>query len=357
MPSLPHKYGRNVFLYPIGLMYGFITGIRNVMFNIGLKKEHQFNIPIINVGNIAVGGTGKTPHTEYLVRMLQDTYRIAVLSRGYKRKTKGYVVADENSSAQTIGDEPYQIHKKFPKVIVAVCEKRVDGVNRLVQDFNPQIILLDDAFQHRYVKPSINIMLTDFNRFIAFDLIMPAGRLRESKKSMRRADIVIVTKCPGDVDMDGTASLLRKYTKADICFSTFTYGHLEHFRSNDHMPLDDISKNDSVILVTGIANPTSLIDRLSLQTGNIETIQFADHHSFDAKDINAIEDRYCTAKSRNCGNVYVITTQKDSARLEEFESLPTFSNSLWIIPVEASFIGNNSNGFKDNILDRLSVQI
>lgn len=355
MSAVPNKYKRNLIAFPAALVYGLITGIRNVMFNIGLKREHSFDIPIIDIGNIAVGGTGKTPHTEYLINMLHEKYRIAVLSRGYRRLTSGYVLATEDSTAKTIGDEPYQIHDKYPDITVAVCESRVEGVNRLIKDCNPEIILLDDAFQHRYVKPSINVMLTDFNRFITYDMILPAGRLRESKKGMRRADIVIVTKCPEYVDTAQTSALLRKYTDAEIYFSSFTYGHLERFNGNGQMPLGKISNIDSVILVTGIANPEGLVKRLSEQTENIETVRFADHHSFSAKDISTIEQKYGAVKRHTKGNVYIVTTEKDSARLKTRHDLTAFSENLWIIPIEVSFMGNSGENFRSEIMNRLSV--
>lgn len=353
MSDIPSKFKKNTALFPVGLIYGIVTGIRNTMFNIGLKKEHSFNIPVINVGNIAVGGTGKTPHTEYLVEMLHDKYKVAVLSRGYKRKTKGYILASRGCYADTIGDEPYQIHEKYPDIAVAVCENRVKGINRLIKDSNPEIILLDDAFQHRYVKPSVNIMLTDFNRFITYDMIMPAGRLRESKKGMKRADIVIVTKCPDNVDMESTKNMLRKYTNANIYFSTYTYKNLESFLENKKMPLECISENDSVILFTGIANPSNLIKKISERTKNIEAIQFADHHSFNIEDIFAIQGRYDAVQRHTNGNVYVITTQKDSARLKTIQILPQFIENLWVIPVQVSFIGNCDTDFRNDIQNRL----
>lgn len=352
MPVLPQKFRKHHILLPIGWIYGIVTGIRNFMFNCGWKKETAFSVPVINVGNIAVGGTGKTPHTEYLIGLLKDRYRIAVLSRGYKRRTKGFVLTQAGCSAETIGDEPFQIYCKYPDIIVAVCENRVKGINALMDCANPDIVLLDDAFQHRYVKPRVNIMLTDFNRFILFDSLLPAGRLRESKKGIRRADIVVVTKCPENVDTSATTNMLEKYTKAKILFSRFVYSNPEKFNGSAHTAFDDISDKDSILLVSGIANPSVLIDKLRKHTANIQVIRYADHHSFSDRDLEQIESKYRILERDTAGKTFVFTTQKDAARLECYNTLPSFAENLWVVPVKVEFIGEDFSDY----LSRLDCQ-
>jgi tetraacyldisaccharide 4'-kinase len=192
----------NEWLLPLSWIYGLVVTIRNWMFDIGILKSRAYKVPVISVGNITVGGAGKTPHVEHLVRMLQDKIKVAVLSRGYKRKSKGYQLADGDTSVSDIGDEPYQMMQKFPNIFVAVDKKRRRGIERLTTDEasrNVDVVLLDDAYQHRYVKPGINILLVDYHRLIIYDKMLPAGRLREPMKGKRRADIVIITKCPKDL--------------------------------------------------------------------------------------------------------------------------------------------------------------
>lgn len=345
MPVLPQKFRKNHILSPIGWIYGIATGIRNFMFDCGLKKETAFSVPVINIGNITVGGTGKTPHSEYLIELLKDKHHIAVLSRGYKRRTKGFVLAQAGCNAETIGDEPFQIYCKYPDITVAVCENRVQGIYALMGCAHPDMIILDDAYQHRYVKPGLNIMLTDFNRFILFDSMLPAGRLRESKKGIRRADIVVVTKCPENVDTGAVTDMLRKYTSASILFSRFVYRNLEKFNGNALIGFDGVSDKDSILLVSGIANPSVLIDKLRKHTDNIQVIQYADHHRFSDKDLALIENRYQILKQNTVGKTYVFTTQKDAARLRSFNTLPSFAENLWVVPIKVDFIGENISDY------------
>ena len=208
----------NEWLLPFSWLYGLGVGIRNTLFDLGILKSRSFDVPVISVGNITVGGSGKTPHVEYLIRLLHNKYRVAVLSRGYKRKTKGFILADENSTMKDIGDEPYQMHSKFKDVSIAVDRNRCNGIERITTDEatkDTDVILLDDAYQHRYVKPGINILLVDYHRLIIYYKLLPAGRLRESKEGKTRADIVIVTKCPKDLkpmSFRSEGSLPRRYT-------------------------------------------------------------------------------------------------------------------------------------------------
>lgn len=219
-------------LYPLAWLYGLVAWIRNKCFDWGLLRSRSFHAPVIGVGNLAVGGTGKTPHTEYLIRLLQDSYRVAVLSRGYKRKTKSFVLADANSTAATIGDEPYQMKQKYPETVVAVDGKRSRGIGRLLSLREPfvDVVLLDDAFQHRYVKPGLNILLTDYHRLFCDDTLLPAGRLRESMAGKDRAQIVVVTKCPADmkpIEYNIIAKRMALFPYQWLYFSTLRYGNLQ----------------------------------------------------------------------------------------------------------------------------------
>ncbi len=196
-----HFFKIHKWLYPVSWLYGAVVIIRNKLFDWGLFRSKSFDVPVICVGNLSVGGTGKTPHTEYLIKLLHDKYQVAVLSRGYKRRTQGYVLATPQSTARTIGDEPYQMYTKFPSVTLAVDENRCHGIEKLLALKKPavDVVLLDDAFQHRYVKPGLSILLTDYHRLFCDDALLPAGRLREPVSGKNRAQIIIVTKCPQDI--------------------------------------------------------------------------------------------------------------------------------------------------------------
>ena len=232
----------NEWLTPLSWLYGIGVGIRNQMFELGILKSKAFDVPVISVGNITVGGSGKTPHVEYLIRQLHDKVKVAVLSRGYKRKSRGYVLADKQSTARDIGDESYQILKKFPGIYVAVDKKRCNGIERLTSDEatkDTDVILLDDAYQHRYVKPGINILLVDYHRLIIYDKLMPAGRLREPQSGKARADIVIITKCPADLkpmEFRVLTKALNLYPYQKLFFTTLEYGDLQPLYCGEDHP-------------------------------------------------------------------------------------------------------------------------
>jgi len=271
-----HLVKINRWLYPISFLYGIGVSLRNKLFDWKFLQSKSFDIPIICVGNIAVGGTGKTPHTEYLIRFLQDRYQVAVLSRGYKRHTKGYILADSESSARTIGDEPYQIKKKFPAITVAVDEKRVRGVENLLKLNTPkvEVVLLDDAFQHRYIEAGMNIILTDYHRLFCDDALLPAGRLREPDKAKNRAQIVIVTKCPADIkpiDYNIIAKRLDLFPYQKLFFSSFLYGNLiPVFPESGNTPrkLNSLKKSENILLVTGIASPVVMKEEIEKYVSN-----------------------------------------------------------------------------------------
>lgn len=307
-------------LTPVSWMYGVVAGIRNWMFNQKILPSVEYDIPIIGVGNLTVGGTGKTPHVEYITSHLALEYKVAVLSRGYKRKTKGFVLANSKSTPMTIGDEPYQIYHKFHgRVVVAVCENRRKGITELLRLYpDLDVIVLDDSFQHRYVKPKISILLTDYNRPFYKDKLLPLGRLRESPIEVNRADMVIVTKCP--VEMQPLAFRLTskdldlmKFQK--LFFSRYDYGELTPVFSDDSpysVSLYDLTSRDGVLLLTGIANPRYLVKHFRHYPFRIKIDHYSDHHDFTKNDIIGIEKKFKELKGQR---KIIITTEKDAVRL------------------------------------------
>lgn len=339
-------------LLPFAWLYGMGVGLRNKLFDWGILQSKSFCIPVVCVGNLSVGGTGKTPHTEYLIRLLQNEgLHIATLSRGYKRKTKGFLLATETSSAHDIGDEPYQMKQKFPDVRVAVDEDRCHGIEQLLKLTSPAIdvIILDDAYQHRYVKAGYNILLTDFHRPFHQDALMPAGRLRESSSGKRRADAVIVTKCPDNIssaDYKKISDGLQLCAHQHLYFSTFRYSELRPlFAENSITTLSD----KEVLLVTGIANPTPLLKQVQAEAGKVDLLAFPDHHDFDEKDMQLIEKRFMQLSQ---AKRIIVTTEKDAARLK---SHPMLSNQLkphtYVLPIEIAILQEKQRSFNQNIID------
>lgn len=341
----------NKWLLPFSWMYRMIVYLRNRFFDWGILKQEEFDIPIICIGNITAGGTGKTPHTEYLIRILQEKYRIGVLSRGYKRKTRGFILATIESSSREIGDESFQIKQKFPDVIVAVDGNRRRGIKQMLElDNPPQIILLDDAFQHRYVKPSYTIILSDFNRPVYEDDLLPAGRLREPFSSLRNASTIIVTKCPEDLqplDYRIISHDIDAFPYQGLYFTTFVYKQLKPvFRDKGNKQALDSLKTKHVLLVTGIASPKMIINKLSEYTDQVTTISYPDHHNFKSKDIKYIENVFNDIKS---DNKIILVTEKDATRLilrDDIEDV--LKNSLYYLPIEVAFM-DKENEFKDRI--------
>lgn len=341
-------------LTPLSLLYGVGVSIRNKLFDWGILSSEEFDIPVISVGNLTVGGTGKTPHIEYLIRLFSEKYRVAVLSRGYKRKTKGFILAHNNSTSAEIGDEPYQILKKFPNVVIAVDTDRRRGIRKLTE-LEPAIdvVLLDDAFQHRYVSPLISIILTDHHRPIYDDKLLPAGKLREPISSLYRANIVIVTKCPEDIkpiDFRIISRKLNLYPYQDLYFSHFTYTlPKKMFGEEEELSLSSLTGDDSLLLVTGIANPASLYQYIKNFPAHSEAISFPDHHNFTLKDIKTIENKFKTLPGKN---KYIITTEKDTARLC---SSPFLSEELkshfYNIPISVDFLQNANTVFSKKIIE------
>ena len=348
-----HFFKIHKWLYPASWLYGAAVIIRNKLFDWGLLRSKSFDIPVICVGNLSVGGTGKTPHTEYLIKLLQDNYRVAVLSRGYKRHTQGYVLATPQSTARTIGDEPYQMYTKFPSVTLAVDENRCHGIEQLLALKEPAIdvVLLDDAFQHRHVKPGLSILLTDYHRLFCDDTLLPAGRLREPAGGKNRAQIIIVTKCPQDIkpiDYNIITKRLNLYPYQQLFFSTFRYGNLRPVFGQG-VKETEVSMDTDILLVTGIASPAPIWERLEKYSRHIETLSFGDHHDFSHKDMLQIKERFnrLSAEKR-----LIITTEKDATRLVNHPDLAEeLKPFIYALPIEIEILQNQQDKFNQHIID------
>ena len=341
----------NKWLLPLSWFYGMGVKLRNTLFEMGVLKSRSFKIPVISIGNITVGGTGKTPHVEYLVSVLKDIFHVAVLSRGYKRKTKGFVLADAKTTMPEIGDEPYQMKMKFPHVTIAVDKNRCHGIELLTES-NQQtdVILLDDAFQHRYVKPGINILLVDYHRLIIYDELLPAGRLREPIKSKNRADIVIVTKCPKDLkpmEFRVITKAMSLFPYQQLFFSTHEYGLLRPLESQGESLALDTLPGKNVLLLTGIASPEQMRLDLQTYTADIHPLSFADHHNFKKKDIERINKTFEALPSPKI----IITTEKDASRLKGMEGLcDEVRQNLYVLPIRIRLMLNQEEAFNQSII-------
>ena len=342
----------NDWLLPFSWIYGSIVRFRNWLFDIGLKKSKSFSIPIISVGNITVGGSGKTPHVEYLIRLLHDKAKIAVLSRGYKRKSHGYVLAEESTTMPEIGDEPFQMHQKFSDIYVAVDAKRARGIENLQNDEatkDVDVVLLDDAFQHRYVKPGINILLVDYHRLIIYDKMLPAGRLREPLSGKNRADIVIITKCPKDLkpmEFRVLTKAMDLYPFQKLYFTSIDYDTPKGVFEEKQIELDKL-QDYHVLLLTGIASPKQMEHDLKPMTKDITNLSFGDHHSFKGKDIDRINDTFESMPEPRI----IITTEKDAVRLRETEGLyEKVKSNMYELPIKVSFMLDQQDNFNEKII-------
>lgn len=341
-------------LYPFSLLYGLAVDFRNRLYDFKILSSREFEVPVVSIGNITVGGTGKTPHTEYLVKLLRDRYRVATLSRGYRRKSKGFRMVEISSEVQEAGDEPLQVKRKFPEVQVAVCENRVTGVERLLSENPPpDVVILDDAFQHRRITPGINILLIDYNRPLKEDLLLPAGRLRERESQVRRANIIIITKCPSEITPI-TRRIMEKevnlFPYQDLYFTTLVYGQLlPVFPEGKPMDLFSNTREMGVLVVTGIAAPETIVDHLSSVSSEIDTAIFPDHHYFTAKDIQLIMHKFEKLASPK---KIIVTTEKDTMRFRDVIELPEKLRSvLYCLPVQVRFLDRGGKHFDQKILD------
>lgn len=337
-------------LLPISFIYAFVLFIRHKLYDWGILKSKSFNIPNICVGNLNLGGTGKTPHIEYLIRLLSDEHKIAVLSRGYGRKTKGYILANDSHSHNDIGDEPLQYHKKFNNIIVAVDEDRCEGVTRLLKEENPpQLILLDDAYQHRKIKAGLNILLTDYYNLYSNNHLVPTGILRDIKAAAKRADIIVVTKSPNVIspyNKRDVENSLKPLPHQKVFYSYIDYQEFKPFSKTSYE--FDIKEAKTALLFCGIANTYSLEDHLKRKYNTVAKVQFNDHHDFTEKDIDMVIERYNALIGKH---KIIVTTEKDAMRLinssfvNKFDDIPVFT-----IPIKVKFHNEESNNFDDEII-------
>lgn len=343
-----------ILAFPFSVIYGLVVAFRNKLYDLGILPSKEFDIPVISVGNLCVGGTGKTPHIEYLIRLLKPEFYIATLSRGYGRKSKGYILADTQSTANEIGDEPLQFKRKFTKLRVAVDAKRVNGIQQLKKEFpSLQTILLDDAFQHRAVKPGLSILLTDYSKLYTKDFIIPSGSLRESRSGAIRADIIIVTKCPVillPIERKRLIAELKPMPHQHVYFSYIKYGDFQPLCSDSKNPFPKefyFERNFSVLLLTGIANTSPLEYYLKDKIKNIQRAKYADHHHFTTGDIENIKKIFNNIAAPN---KIILTTEKDAMRLKN----PEYSDALrdlpvFYIPIEIDFHDKDIEQFNEQI--------
>lgn len=322
----------NYLLAPISWIYGFVVWLRNLLYDDHILHSTQVSIPTICVGNLAVGGTGKTPMSEYLISLLSSDYKVALLSRGYGRKTKGFRIANEHDTAQTIGDEPMQIHQRFPDIPVAVCADRVKGVKRLQQLFpDLQCVILDDAYQHRSLNCGFYILLTPFDRLYSNDHMLPWGRLRDLPNQSHRANVVVVTKCPPNmqpIERRIVSNSLKLATYQQLFYSSIGYAQL--------------ALSGTPLLVTGIANPTPMYEYLCQQFPDTELMAYADHHAFSRRDIQQIlekAERYA----------HVVTTEKDYMRMQQTPLVEALGDKLRVLTIQTN-LGVDKEGFDRAVL-------
>lgn len=335
-------------LLPITLIYSFVIWLRNLFYDKGILKSTEFTIPTIVIGNLAIGGTGKSPTTEYIVRLLKDKYTIATLSRGYGRKTKGYRIVETNSLATEVGDEPLQFKKKFTNITVAVSEDRCYGINKLHN--NHDVIVLDDAYQHRKLKAGFSILLFDFSSLFSPIVLLPTGNFRDNFSSTKRADLILITKCPNDLHEDHKRVIehkIRRFSLSPIFYTAIEYDTPRDRMGNLH--LQDL-KNFDILLFCGIANPTPLEIYLTQLGNQVKLLKFPDHHIYTVNDFNQITNSY---QSLSAKNKIIITTEKDMQRIgpDNLTGLP-----LYYIPIRLKSMDKQQETFDHFILNYLDNQ-
>lgn len=342
-----------IILFPFSVLYGLGVSTRNVLYDLGILRATAFNLPVISVGNLAIGGTGKTPHIEYLIRLLREHINVAVLSRGYKRKTKGFRLVSHTDTAEQVGDEPLQFKFKFRDAVVAVSESRMVGVPEIVKRYpQTQLVLLDDAFQHRSVIPGLNILLTDYHRVYTDDLLLPAGRLREYPSAAERANVVVVTKCPDDLDQVAKESYREKLKlnkDQRLFFSKYKY--FEPYYLYGFERKAELNPNTKVMLLSAIANVDYLEAYLERKSDLVQTIRFEDHHFFTEREMHSIKEIYDGIEDPN---TIIITTEKDATRLDLFRSFLLENNiPIFVLPIEVEILFGDGPIFDGLIKDFL----
>ena len=336
-----------ILLLPFAILYGLIVWVRNWLYNKNILPSTSFGLPIICVGNLSVGGTGKSPMVEFLVQHLKNDYKVATLSRGYKRKTKGYALATDETTALDIGDEPMLFHQKFPDVPVAVGEERIVAIPQLLHDKpETQVIILDDAFQHRSIKAGLNIVLTDYGNLFTRDFFLPTGDLRDMPGSYKRADIIVVTKCKSNLQEEERKEIIKEIKPLPhqkIFFSCISYGTPYHITNHSFRFIDEQTE---VLLITGIANPKPLKNYLEERIQTYSMIHYKDHHIFTIDDWRDIMKRF---KSMESERKILLTTEKDAMRLMKFRS-EINGIPFYVMPIEQKFLFNQENEFTESVM-------
>lgn len=346
---------RYYILYPFSLVYGLITGIRNMLYDKGVMRSTEHSVPTICVGNLAVGGTGKTPHVDYLVTLLKPRYRVAVLSRGYKRKSKGFRIVTALDTVAMAGDEPLQLALRHSDITIAVDRNRNNGIREIMrQRPDTEVILMDDGFQHRSVVPGRSVILSDYSNLYINDCLLPCGTLREHRRNVRRADIILITKTPPGItamDMRIMFKRIGKYPYQNLYFTTLKYGAPVPVFPGEAAAsgvADELREAD-ILLVTGIANPGPLVSHLKDICRSVRHVSFSDHHNFTAEEISRLKPETSEDFS---GRFYIFTTEKDAVRLRMIEEVPEwFRRSACFIPVEVEFLNNDAKEFNNHIID------
>ncbi|HEY6504117.1 MAG TPA: tetraacyldisaccharide 4'-kinase [Chitinophagaceae bacterium] len=337
-----------ILLLPFALLYWLAIAIRNWLYDKNISRSSSFGLPLICVGNLSVGGTGKSPMVEYLVRLLKDDFKIATLSRGYKRKTKGYALADQETTALEIGDEPMQFHLKFPGVPVAVGEERLDAISQLLHD-KPSLdaIILDDAFQHRAIKAGLNILLTEYNNLFTRDFYLPTGDLRDLKSSYKRAEVIVITKCDPAISENEKQKIIKEIKPKQgqtVFFTAIQYGEAYHIHTKQSYRL---SEKAEVLLVTGIANPKPLKSLLEEHSKAYTMQQYPDHHIFSIDDLREIRKKFRQTES---SEKIILTTEKDAVRLVKFDHELT-DLPMYVIPVKHHFLFGEAEKFNELVIN------
>lgn len=327
-------------LYPIALLYGALVWLRNRLYDVKFFNSVEFSVPVITIGNLSTGGTGKTPHVEYLINLLQYRFKVATMSRGYKRHTQGFLLADENTNALRIGDEPMQYHIKFPELVVSVAEERMIGIPTLLQRRpNVEVILLDDAYQHRSVRAGLNILITDYSKPFYSDHILPFGNLRESKNAYKRADIVIVSKCPPLLTHEEAAKiekLIAPLPHQQVFFTGIAYSGAVDMLTREPVTLE----HKNIILVCGIARPEPLINYLKNTSADVHTLSYRDHHYFVSADLEEIKTAY---DNWDVPDKMIVTTEKDAARLYlHSDKLIAWGITIAVLPITVYVLFNKA---------------
>jgi tetraacyldisaccharide 4'-kinase len=341
-----------ILLFPFSLIYAVAIWIRNMMFDKGWFSTSTFNLPIIGIGNLTAGGTGKSPMVEFILRRFKDHFNLAVLSRGYMRKTSGYALANPQSTALEIGDEPMQFYNKFPSVTIAVGEERIVAIPQLLHDVpQTEVIILDDAFQHRSVTPGLDVLLTDYNNLFTRDWFLPTGDLRDLKSGYKRADVLVVTKCPPELNeeqRDDVIEELNPLSNQQMYFTSIHYGIPYHLFTKEKRPLNDKTE---ALLISGIANPKPLKKFLADNTAAYYDMLYSDHHIFSIDDLKDIRKRFENIAS---SNKIIITTEKDAMRLTKFQQA-LIDYPIYVIPIDMKFLFGGEKAFTELIANFITT--